>query len=165
MYSGNRISQHQRNRGFSLMEVLVTLIVLSIGLLGLAGLQLSSLQDNHSAYLRSQATIMAGNIIDRMRANRTIARSGNYDIAIGTSASTPASGCTGSAGDNCTPAEMATLDLSEWKTDLADTLPSGDGSISRTTLAGDQILVTVTVQWDDSRGTQAAVQLPIESLL
>ena len=165
MYTCNPITQRERNRGFSLMEILVTLIVLSIGLLGLAGLQLSSLQDNHSAYLRSQATIMAGNIIDRMRANRTIARSGDYDIALGASAATPASSCNGSASDNCTPAEMATLDLSEWKTDLADTLPSGDGSISRTTLAGDQILATVTVQWDDSHGTQAAVQLPIESLL
>jgi len=147
------------------MEILVTVVVLSIGLLGLAGLQLSSLKYNHSAYLRSQATFMANDILDRMRANRAVARAGNYDIAIGAAAATPGGTCNGSVTDTCTPAEMATLDVSDWKTRLASVLPTGDGSISRTIGAGDQILATITIQWDDSHGEEAAYQLPMESLL
>jgi type IV pilus assembly protein PilV len=153
------------SRGFSLMEILVTVIVLSIGLLGLAGLQLSSLKYNHSAYLRSQATFLANDIIDRMHANRNIARNGNYDIALGASAATPGGSCNGSITDTCTPAEMAILDISDWKTRLAATLPAGDGSISLTAGVNDQIMTTVTIQWDDSRGEQAAIQLPMESLI
>jgi len=165
MNTVHHITAFKRNRGFSLMEILVTVIVLSIGLLGLAGLQLSGLKFNHSAYMRSQATIMADDILDRMRANRATARAGNYDIAIGTAAATPGGNCNGSSTDTCTPTEMATLDISTWKTNLANTLPAGDGSISRTIGAGEQILVTITIQWDDSRGTEAALQLPMESLL
>ena len=59
-----------RSRGFTLVEVLVALVVLSIGLLGVAALQLTSLRSNHSSAMRSQATFLAYDIIDRMRANR-----------------------------------------------------------------------------------------------
>lgn len=153
-----------RQRGVSLMEILVTVIVLSIGLLGLAGLQLTSLKSNNSAYLRSQATIMAKDIIDRMQANRLLTQNGGYDIAIGTAAAAPAATCDGEATDNCTPADLATLDLSTWKTGLSTTLPAGDGAIARL-VAGSQTRITVTIQWDDSRGEQAPVQLAIESLI
>jgi len=158
-------SPFKHTRGFSLMEILVTVIVLSIGLLGLAGLQLSSLKYNHSAYLRSQATFLANDIIDRMHANRNIARAGSYDIAIGAAAAAAPGNCNGSVTDTCTPADMATLDLSDWKTRLSAILPGGDGSISRTVGANDQILATITIQWDDSRGEEAVIQLPMESLI
>jgi type IV pilus assembly protein PilV len=154
-----------RSRGFSLMEILVTVIVMSIGLLGLAGLQLSSLKYNHSAYQRSQAAFMANDIIDRMRANRAIARAGNYDIAIGAVAPAAPGNCNGSVADTCTPADMATYDVSDWKQRLATIFPGGDGSIGRVAGAGDQILATVIIQWDDSRGEEAAIQLPMESLI
>ncbi|HLE93281.1 MAG TPA: type IV pilus modification protein PilV, partial [Sulfuricaulis sp.] len=58
-----------QHRGFSLIEVLVALLVLSIGLLGLAALQTTSLQYNTGSYFRTQATFLAYDIIDRMRAN------------------------------------------------------------------------------------------------
>jgi type IV pilus assembly protein PilV len=60
-----------RQKGFTLLEVLVAMLVLSIGLLGLAGLMASSLRNNHSAYYRTQATWLAYDVIDRMRVNRT----------------------------------------------------------------------------------------------
>src|SRR5690606_3184429 len=60
----------RRENGFTLIEVLVTVIVLAIGLLGLAALQFSGLRYTHSAYQRSQATILTNDIIDRMRVNR-----------------------------------------------------------------------------------------------
>ena len=146
------------------MEVLVTVIVLSIGLLGLAGLQMTGMQNNHSAYLRTQAVTLANDIIDRMRSNRNSALGGDYDIDIGTAADTPVSGCTGTASDDCAASDMATLDLSQWKDKLDELLPSGDGAVART-VSGSETLFTVTIQWDDTRGVGAATQFPIETSL
>jgi len=149
------------SQGFTLVEILVTVIVLSIGLLGLAGLQLNGLRSNHSAYLRSQATLLTLDIADRMRANRTSAVSGNYDIDIG---DVPAAAtCTGT-GANCAPSTLAGADLSQWKNHLSDSLPQGDGAIARVAL-GAKTLVTITVQWDDSKGQNAPVQLVTETLI
>ena len=150
-----------RSRGFTLIEILVTLVVLSIGLLGLAGLQLNGLKSNHSAYLRSQATILTQDITDRLRVNRTSAITGSYDIDIGETAASAT--CTGT-GSNCSAANLAAADLSEWKTLLDDSLPLGDGSITRTTVGADT-LITIIVQWDDSKGQEDPVQLITESLL
>ena len=144
-------------RGFTLIEVLVTVIVLAIGLLGLAGLQLTALKYNHSAYMRSQATILTNDITDRMRANRTVATAGGYNIALGV---VPAATSCEGVGQNCSNADMATADLSEWKQQLAGLLPSGDGSIAQ---VGSTF--TITIQWDDSRGEQAPVQLTVETAI
>lgn len=157
-------SNIKKSRGFSLMEVLVTVVVLSIGLLGLAGLQMTGMKNNHSAYLRSQATILANDIVDRMRSNRNSALTGAYDTALGTLATAPVTSCDGDATDNCTEADMATLDLNQWKNTLANILPSGDGSIART-VAGNQTTATIIIQWDDTRGQGAATQFSIETLL
>lgn len=124
--------RHARQSGFTLLEVMISVLVLSIGLLGLAGLQASGLRNNHSAYLRSQAVFYSYDIIDRMRANRLSALSGTYNIALGTPAPTGST--------------IAETDLREWKKLLKDNLPSGDGE---TSVNGG--MVTVTVQWDDSR--------------
>lgn len=120
--------------GFSMLEVLVAMVVLSIGLLGLAGLMASSLKNSHSAYHRTQATWLAYDVLDRMRANRQVALANGYDIALGASP--------GGSG-------LAATDLSEWDAALASTLPAGDGSIS---VKADGT-VTIIVQWNDTRGT------------
>lgn len=133
--------------GFTMIEVLVTVLVLSIGLLGLAGLQATSLRNNHSAYLRSQATVLAYDIADRMRANRSSAGAGNYVIGLGDDAPS------GTA--------IAATDLSDWKAALAQLLPAGDGAIA---IAADDT-VTITVQWDDSRGQEAAKQFVVKTRL
>lgn len=118
--------------GFSLIEVLVAVVILAIGLLGIAGLQATSIRNNNSAYLRSQATILAYDIIERMRANNTLAKNGSYGVAMGSSGSG-----TG----------MALTDVTEWKTVLGQMLPSGDGSVV-VDLAGN---ATVVVRWVDQR--------------
>lgn len=133
--------------GLTLIEILIALVVLSVGLLGLANLQAVSLQANHNAYLRSQAVFLAYDAVDRMRANRGPALAEEYDIALGDSA--PAS-----------PATVHERDLKEWRDFLATTLPSGTGSID----VADGI-ATVVVQWDDSRGQEAPVTLTIETEL
>jgi len=142
-------------RGFTLIEVLVTVIILAIGLLGLAGLQLTALKYNHSAYMRSQAIILTNDITDRMRANLDMATAGNYSIALGV---VPAVVSCEGVGANCSPADVAAADLSDWKQQLAAVLPSGDGAIVQ-----NGSLFTITLQWDDSRGEQAPVQLSVET--
>jgi len=69
--------------GFTLLEVMISLLILSIGLLGIAALQANSLKTNHGAYQRTQAIFLAYDMMDRLRANRTAALAGQCDIALG----------------------------------------------------------------------------------
>lgn len=130
-----------KQSGFTLLEVLVAVLVLAIGLLGLAGLMASTIRNNHSAYQRTQATWLAYDIADRMRVNRAAALANAYDTALGTPAACVASPVL--AGS------VAAQDVTDWKTLLACALPAGDGSI---VVAADRT-VTVVVRWNDSRGT------------
>lgn len=139
-------TRFKRQRGFTLVEILVAVVVLAIGLLGLAGLQATSLRFNSSAYLRSQATNLAYEMADRMRANRQAAMNGDYDPE-NFAPSPPACAAVVPAGT------VAQQDIQAWRNALACTLPSGTGSIQR--IAGN--IFRVTVRWDDSRG-QAAPQ-------
>ncbi len=134
---GSRSSE----RGATLIEVLVALLVLSVGLLGLAGLQMTSLQSNQSAYYRSQATVLAYDITDRMRANRTEALNGVYDHAL-----------TNKACDLAlTPAgSLAQRDLAEWLNSLSCLLSAdAKGSIVRDSNTRQ---FTISIEWDDNRG-------------
>lgn len=142
------------SRGFSLVEILVALVILSVGLLGLAGLQSSSLRATDSAYLRTQANLLAYNLFDRMRANVTEAKGGAYDRALDDAAPTNPPDCvlsTANPTPDCTPAELTAWDLSQWL-DLVAELPDGKASVSTdTSTANTQI--TITLQWSQ-RGLQ-----------
>jgi type IV pilus assembly protein PilV len=131
-----------RSGGFTLLEVLVALLVLSVGLLGIAGLQLTSLRSNHSAYLRSQATILAYDILDRMRANRAQAQSGGYNATIDDAKDLP------STDDD---SSQAAADLNSWGTDVL-ALPGAKASVS---VDSDNV-VKVSISWDDSHADQAS---------
>ncbi|TCK19144.1 type IV pilus assembly protein PilV [Thiogranum longum] len=123
----NSSRQRQGQRGFTMIEVLVTVIILSIGLLGLAGLQATSLRNNQSAFIRSQATILAYDIADRMRANAAGAANGDYQFDTGSGAPGSVANCSTSTG--CTSAEMAQNDLNEWFDSVTNLLPDGTGGI------------------------------------
>ena len=128
--------------GFSLLEALITALVLAVGLLGMAGLQGTALTRNHSSYLRSQAVVTAYDMMDRMRANRVAALAGSYARAY--TDSTPTQTCASA----CTGAQMAEADEREWVLYLANALPSGNGEISVDTATD---IATVKVHWDDTR--------------
>lgn len=123
-----------RERGFSLLEVLIALLVFSVGLIGLSGLMVLSVKTNHSAYLRSQAVFLAENVADRMRANVIGVWNGAYDSASYpvSIASPPA--C--SAASPCSPADVAARDQADWSRMLGQMLPSGQASIACTRRAG-----------------------------
>jgi type IV pilus assembly protein PilV len=112
-----------RQSGFTLVEILIALLVLSIGLLGLAGLQTAGLRANHSANLRTQATLLAYDMTDRMRANREGYEDGDYNDPT----ATQHSGCGTVTG--CTPAQMAEQDRYEWDERVAEALPQGVGVV------------------------------------
>lgn len=124
-YAQSRIA---RQRGVTMIEVLVTVIVLSIGLLGLAAMHGVSLKNNHSAYMRSQASLLAYDIIDTMRADRERALSGAFNVA---EADTPASDSPSAP----------------WVQRIEAVLPSGLGMVDV-----NERMVTVTLAWDDTRG-------------
>ncbi len=129
-------------RGTSLMEVLVTVVVLAVGLLGLAGLQAAGQRNAHQAYLRSQAVVLAYDILDRMRANPAGVQAGAYD-AIQGPVSDP--GCI-QAG--CSPTLLAQHDAYQWQQAIAGALPAGQGTVSRN---GNRFRVTVA--WDERGAT------------
>ena len=128
-----------RQRGVTLIEVLTALAVLTIGLLGLAGLQAIGLRSQHGAYLKSQAALATQDILERMRANPGAPASG---YAIDSLASAEAADCETAP---CTPAQIQSFDLWEWKKILAR-LPGGDGAIS---VQDNQ--VTIAVYWLEHR--------------
>ena len=83
MYKDISFKKTKHLSGFTLLEVMIALLVLSIGLLGIAALQANSLKVNHGAYQRSQAIFLAYDMMDRLRANRTAALAGQCDITLG----------------------------------------------------------------------------------
>ena len=131
----NNVKSKQGEKGFSMIEVLVTFIVLSVGLLGLAALHANGLKNNQSAYWRSQATMLAYGMIDSMRANRDAALDEDYDLLISGSAPTGSS--------------VADTDVANWLNMITAVLPVSDGAIDCVPATA---ICTVTVQWDDSMG-------------
>ena len=118
----------RRGAGLSLIEMLIALLVLSFGLLGLAGLQAYSLKNNHNSYFRSQATVLGYDLLDRIRAKRS-----DFLEAGG--------------------AQPDASDVAAWAATVAATLPAGQGAV-----ACANGVCQVTVSWNDSRGAEAAMQ-------
>ena len=126
----------RRSRGFSLIEVLITILIFAIGLLGLAALQAVSMRSNQSANFRTQATALAYMMIDRMRANGEAVLRGDYLAGM------TAGSCSAAPAD--TP--IAAHDIAAWRQQLACQLPDGRGAI---TFPGDGVHVQIT--WTDAR--------------
>lgn len=129
--------------GISLLESLIAMVVLSIGLLGVLGLQTQSLLYNQAAYFETQATNMAQDMLDRIRANND--QAADYALTLGNDAS-------GSG--------LAATDQTEWIEDLATALPSGEGGISI-----DNHHFTVIVRWADTSAPNNVRQIELESEL
>jgi len=119
-------------KGLTLVEILVTLVIISVGLLGVAALHLTSLKNGYDSSSRSRATWLANDIADRMRANRDVARTGAYNVAIGGTVS---------------GTSIAVADVTQWKNQINLAL-GGDGSIAVIPL-GTDFLATIVIQWNE----------------
>tara|TARA_R110001583_G_scaffold42202_9_gene134195 strand:+ start:792 stop:1310 length:519 start_codon:yes stop_codon:yes gene_type:complete len=149
-YSAN---QHPfPEQGFTLIEILVAVLILSLGILGLVGMESLALKSNLSAYHRSQATILAYDLIDKMRANPSGASGDEYHKALpsGVDSGSSCINYTGSGGvpSGCNPPSIAKQDVFNWQQRIGEVLPGGSGDL--TPLASGAIQ-TVTISWDDDR--------------
>jgi len=129
-----RLARVDRSAGFTLIEALVALIVLSVGLLGVAGLQLAGLKYTSSAASRTQASYLANDIMDRMRANVNSARQGDYNVNF---------------NGVITGTTVAATDVTAWLAEITLVLPGGQGQIVVDPATN---LASVSVKWIDSRG-------------
>jgi type IV pilus assembly protein PilV len=145
---------HRRQRGFSMLEILVTLFLLTLWLLASAGVQSSSLQFNKAAQFRTQAIYLATDLAERMQANKVGAIAGNYVIAETTlTDSTPPDTCIRTDAETapCSPTALATFDLDDWKARVYDAgLPNVTVAVSANPVAN-PITYTIVIGWTDRR--------------
>lgn len=132
-------------KGFTLIELMVAILVLAIGLLGLAGLQVIGLRSGHNAYLRTQATLLAQDMADRMRNNRE-----NLASYLGTET---ADKCDASL---CSGAQMAGYDLAKWHEAIINQLPGGSGVITND--PGGSLVYKINITWNEFEENQDAVK-------
>jgi len=131
-----------RVTGFTLVEVLIALVVMSVGMLGIAGLYLHSIQAGRTSVFRHHAINLAGDIADRIRANP--AAGVNYQAA------GQDHGCIG-GGVDCTPTEMAQNDIAVWDAEAAATLPGGQVAINFTDNADPAPdTYQITISWNEA---------------
>jgi type IV pilus assembly protein PilV len=151
---------NRRQRGFTLIEGLISLVVLSVGMLGIAGLYVQALESSQGALLRTKAILFAEDMADRMRANR----GGAPFYATDGPALNGCDDFGGNAANPCTPQQMAQNDLYRWTTNRvasAETgLPGGIGEITVNN-ATTPPTYTITVRWTD-RADSYAYQVEIQ---
>jgi type IV pilus assembly protein PilV len=129
----------RRQLGVGLIEVLIAILIMAVGMLGIAAMQATALRNSQSSLDRSQAVIEAYSILDAMRANRDRALAGDYNIALSTS-------CAGPTGTT-----QAALDLISWRAQIQKLLgATACGEVAQSKPNGTDF--TVTMRWDDSRG-------------
>jgi type IV pilus assembly protein PilV len=129
--------------GFSLLEVMIAVVVFSVGLIGLGLLLTSSIRANHVGFVHSQATFVAESIADRMRANVPGVWLDAYD---GTwNGTTPAPGNTCTGASVCTPAEVAARDAWAWGQMVSQLLPAGQGTVACTPQPGRPLPTAVSL--------------------
>lgn len=126
------INAAPRQAGFSMVEVLVSVVIIAVGLLGVAGLQFMSKRSNFEAVQRTTATLLASDIIERMRANPTVlldyaGEAGAPIPELGGPTPTRASPGKDCAVDNCTAFDISQYDLWEWET-ILNGMTDGNGS-------------------------------------
>lgn len=139
------------NAGFGLIEILVALLVLAIGLLGLASLQTTALTQSSETRSRSQAILLADDMIERIRSNRD---------AIAAYAVPAAASPTCNSAFKVANANVVTEDIAEWKNSLSCLLPGGNGTVQ---INGD--VATVGITWSTNTGGASDGSVTLEARL
>ncbi len=154
------MTTNKTSKGFSLVEVLIALIIMSVGMLGIAGLYVQSMQAGRTSMLRHHAVTLAGDIADRIRANPTAGAA--YAAAAGVDNNCVAQGA------NCNVAQMAAHDIFLWQAQALEFLPPmGDGSqqVQVVFAAGAPPTYQITIRWDeptpDNVSPQYSITIPV----
>ena len=143
-------------RGSSLIEVLVSMLVLAVGILGISAMQTATLKSNQNSYMRTQAVFHSLDIVERMLSNQAAVEAGDYND--------PAPVVTPSCltGTGCTASQMAANDVAEWETGVTENLPSGSATVCLDSTSDDGTaaapacdnlgsVYSVKIWWDDDR--------------
>jgi type IV pilus assembly protein PilV len=144
-------------KGFTLVEVLVALVILAIGLLGIAMMQTTALTANQGGYLRSQAVLQVQDIVERMRANAQGVGEGLYDNIPDTIPDDPGT-CS-----PCTSAQLQARDHYEWAKHNSVLLPQGKGTV----VSADGVNFDISLEWMDraNQGDAALTQAEREAVM
>jgi type IV pilus assembly protein PilV len=150
-------------QGVSLVEALVALVVMSVGMLGIASLYVASLKANRTALVRTQAVLLVNDMADRIRANPR----GRSAYALSGYANGPQAGrCAGDPQANCNAQQLAQDDLARWIAAVRATLPgnpAADVQYVAAAIAGFPDRYRIEVRWSEPRDSTAsqAQQLPV----
>lgn len=145
-------------KGISLVESLVAIVVMALGILGILGVQMRTLSDTQNGVRRAQAIRLVEDLSERMKVNPSSSRHYNSYL-IGWGASTTAVDC---AAIKCTSDNLAKSDLHEWKTSLKNTLPLADASIFSVgdeTIAGNRRQLGVMISWRENEKDSSTANL------
>ncbi len=167
MMNQKTINTYPLTGGFTLIEILVTLLVLSIGMLGMATLQSQGQQYTFTAYARTQSNMLAYEIMDKIRLNQSVAKGDVIDNGIAVNTGYIINGRSdlfcyykadnncNCADNNCTNTQLRDYDLGNWYVRLAETLPGGNGNIIArripeppTLTVADQVRYTISISYD-----------------
>jgi type IV pilus assembly protein PilV len=144
-----------RQRGFSLVEVLIALIIMSVGMLGIAGLYVQSMQAGRTSMFRHQAVTLAGDVADRIRANP---RAGVAYAGAGANNNCVAGGI------DCNAAEMAANDIFIWDQEAAGALPNGDVVVLYDN-AVNPPQYTISVNWTEpGENLNYTISIPVQGI-
>ena len=142
----NRPGSLMGHRGFSMIEVLVTLLIISLALLGTAGLQGYAMRLSQGGQFRTQAVFLAADLAERMEANKPGVVAGSYNMGLSNVANVLSTACIAAA---CTQSVLAAYDLSQWQNAIFATLPQSSWRVVN--VGGNPTTVTIIINWVDRR--------------
>lgn len=155
----NPYSESIHQSGFTLLEVMITIVILGLGIMGLAALQFSSLRANNQSLEQSQATALAYELADIMRANAARANAGDFDA--GSFGPAPAEAAVDCQTSVCTAQQLAAFELNQWYQRMVGTLPRGMFRVVRSAspCPATGCMHTVSIMWDEERTGETPEEL------
>ena len=145
----------EKQLGMSLIETLVSLLVSSVGILGVASLMLTSMRHNDETLSRTHSTILANELYEMMRANLEAVEVGDYTLAM--SSALPYTTHTDCATITCDTTQIATWDLARWGARVNRVLPGADAAVS-VDATSDPMSIEVQMRFDTSGATTETFQ-------
>lgn len=162
----NRTSLSLRSAGFTLLEVMIAVSILSVGMLGVASMHLMSLKDNRDAYLRTQAILLTMDMSERMRNNKAQVYDNKYDnIDSSKISGAPNLSCFSPTTAACTPTNLTEIDKKQWSQKIRATddniplIPKGVGTVTK--VAGSNNIFTISISWQLEKSTASSYSIRV----